>query len=529
MATDDANWPELTLDEQIGQVVVAGFPGHTPSAEILDLIAQDHLGNIILFARNCADAAQVAVLTAQLQAAAMAAGQPLPLLITIDQELGMVRRISRGVTGFPGNMALGATGSPALVEAVAAAAGRELAAAGVNLNLAPVADVNSDPANPIVGVRSFGSDPLLVGPLAAAAVRGYATAGIGAMLKHFPGHGDTAVDSHLGLPVVTKTRAELDALELVPFRAGIAAGVPSVMIAHIAFPAITGHADLPALAEPAIVQDLLRRDLGFDGVIASDCLEMQAVVKTLGTAQGAVAALLAGIDLVLVSHTPELQRGAIAAIRAAVQSGELPAARLADAARRVMRLKQRLAQAPAPPPIDRAAHQRLADAAYGASVTLIRDDPHRLPLRLAPQDGLLILGPQAQALSQAEDNMDQIATLADALRQYHPQTGFAAFPLRPDPTMIAARVRQAQDVEMVILVTLNAHQYAEQAALAQALQATGKPLIMLVARDPYDLNVLPLGGTVLCTYESTSGAFNAAADVLFGATEPRGQLLVALH
>src|SRR5712692_4703955 len=261
----------MTLEEQIGQVLMVGFSGSTPSQEIIDLIQRFHIGNILLFSRNLRDAQQVLELTQSLQQIAKEAGQPYPLLIAIDQENGIVQRLGEAVTIFPGNMALGAIGSEEVVYKVALATGRELKALGINMNLAPVVDINNNPANPVIGVRSFGEDPHLVARLGAAMVKGFHAAGILSCLKHFPGHGDTAVDSHLALPTIPHTFERLEAVELVPFRSGVEAGADSVMIAHISFPALTHQEALPATVSPALVRGLLREKLGFDGVIISDC------------------------------------------------------------------------------------------------------------------------------------------------------------------------------------------------------------------------------------------------------------------
>src|SRR2546421_4437877 len=236
----------MTLEEQIGQILMAGFWGSTPSQEIIDLIQRHHIGNILLFSRNIRDAQQVFEVTQTFQVIAKESGQHYPLLIAIDQENGLVQRLGEAATIFPGNMALGAIGSEEVAYRVALATGRELQALGINMNLAPVVDVNNNPANPVIGVRSFGEDPHLVARLAAAMVKGYHDAGILSCLKHFPGHGDTTVDSHLALPTIPHTLQRLEAVELVPFKSAIAAGADSVMSAHISFPALTGQPGLPA-------------------------------------------------------------------------------------------------------------------------------------------------------------------------------------------------------------------------------------------------------------------------------------------
>src|SRR5256886_4063791 len=236
----------MTLEEQIGQSLMVGFWGTTPSLEIIDLIQRYHVGNVILFSRNIHETQQVLELTQKLQEIAKEAGQRYPLLIAIDHENGIVQRLGDMVTIFPGNMALGAIGSEEIAYKVAMATGNELKALGINMNLAPVVDVNNNPANPIIGGRSFGEDPLLVARLGAAMVRGYRAAGILSCLKHFPGHGDTATDSHLSLPVIPYALQRLEALELVPFKSGMKVGAESGMIAHIALPSLAEKDTFPA-------------------------------------------------------------------------------------------------------------------------------------------------------------------------------------------------------------------------------------------------------------------------------------------
>ncbi|MGH2502979.1 MAG: glycoside hydrolase family 3 protein, partial [Ktedonobacterales bacterium] len=331
---------ELTLDQRLGQLFMVGFEGLAPTPDVIELIQRDHVGGVILFSRNCHSAQQVSRLTHDLQAAARKAGHPAPLLIAVDQENGLVRRLGEAVTAFPGAMALGATGDEELTQAVAQATGEELLALGITMNLAPVADINSNPANPVIGVRSYGQDPALVAALTAAAVRGYDAAGIVSDLKHFPGHGDTAVDSHLALPALPHGRERLERVELVPFRAGVAAGADTIMLAHLRLPGIAPDEDIPSSLSPSAVR-LAREALGFTGVIMTDCLEMGAVTRTVGAARGATLALQAGADLVLISHTIEAQRGSIEGARAALATGALDPEAVSRAAERVLRLKRR--------------------------------------------------------------------------------------------------------------------------------------------------------------------------------------------
>src|SRR5437016_4619853 len=416
----------MTLEEQIGQVLMVGFWGDTPSQEVIDLILRYHVGNVLLFSRNVREAGQVLELTASLQAMAKEAGQRYPLFIAIDQENGIVQRLGEAATIFPGNMALGAIGSDEIAFKVALATGRELQALGINMNLAPVVDVNNNAANPVIGVRSFGEDAQQVARLSAAMVRGYAAAGILSCLKHFPGHGDTAVDSHLALPLIPYDLERLEALELVPFRGGIEAGAECVMIAHVSFPALTQQNMLPATLSPAIVKGLLREKLGFSGIILSDCMEMRAISDTFGTERAAVTALQAGVDLVLVSHEFKRQRASIEAIQAAIQSHELNAQAVRQAAERVLKLKAHylswndLPGTRTPPAMTGCEkHVQLQSMAFELSITLVRNGEALLPLHLDSGERIVVLSPQRNLKSMVEDRSFSDELLVDILQQFH--------------------------------------------------------------------------------------------------------------
>ncbi|MEV6161451.1 glycoside hydrolase family 3 protein [Streptomyces sp. NPDC052052] len=314
-------------------VLQPGFTGTTAPDWVLRRI-DEGLTSVALFGRNIQSPEQVAALTAQLRA-----GRD-DLLVAIDEEGGDVTRLEvRTGSSFPGNLALGHVDDVALTRAVARELGRRLAACGVNLNWAPSADVNSNPGNPVIGVRSFGADPQLVARHTAAYVEGLQAAGVAACTKHFPGHGDTAVDSHLAMPRIDVDLETLHARELVPFRAAVAAGSRCVMSAHILLPAL--DPDRPATVSPQILTGLLREELGYDGLIVTDAVEMQAIAATYGIERGSVLAIAAGADALCVGGGLQ-DDGTVQRLRdalvSAVRSGELAEERLADAAARVRAL-----------------------------------------------------------------------------------------------------------------------------------------------------------------------------------------------
>ncbi len=314
-------------------VLQPGFVGTAPPGWIRRWLG-DGLGSVVLFSRNVVDSEQVAALTATLRA------ERPDVIVAIDEEAGDVTRIESGRgSSRPGNLALGAVDDPALTEEVARDLGVELAAVGVTLNYAPDADVNSNPDNPVIGVRAFGAEPSLVARHTTAWVRGLQSGGVAACAKHFPGHGDTRVDSHHDLPRITADRARLHAVELAPFRAAVAAGVQAVMTGHLLVPAL--DPDLPATLSGRILGGLLREEMGFNGVVVTDAVEMRAVTDRYGFAGAAVRALAAGADAICVGgeHADEeTARYLRDAIVDAVVAGDLPEERLTEAAKRVGQL-----------------------------------------------------------------------------------------------------------------------------------------------------------------------------------------------
>ncbi|MCA1670187.1 MAG: beta-N-acetylhexosaminidase [Thermomicrobia bacterium] len=285
----------LTTDDKIGQLVMATLPGTTLDAESAARLGAGRYAGVVLFSRNIVSVEQTLALTAAIHELLTVDG--LPPIIGVDQEGGRVRRLMEAATATPSAMALGATDDPALVERIGFGVGQELRAVGINTDFAPVADVNTNPLNPVIGTRSFGESPERVSALVVAFARGLRQAGVAATAKHFPGHGDTERDSHLDLPTIPHDLARLRVVELLPFAAAIRAGVPLVMTAHIRFPVLE-PGGLPATLSPRILNDLLRAEMGFDGVIISDAMVMKAIDDYYGIVAGSVQAVIAGNDLV---------------------------------------------------------------------------------------------------------------------------------------------------------------------------------------------------------------------------------------
>jgi len=415
-------------------------------------------------------------------------------------------------------MALGATGSPDNARQVAAAMAAEMRSVGINVDFAPDLDVNNNPLNPVIGVRSYGSDPRQVAEFGVAAIAGLQSGGVLAFGKHFPGHGDTGTDSHVALPQVAHPRARLEAVEFVPFEAALAAGVAGIMSAHVTFPAIDPTPGTPATVSSAVLDGLLRQELGFDGLIVTDSLEMGALGEAgYPVPQAAAAALAAGADLLLFNRDHALHQQAIAAIQARITAGTLPLARLDAAVQRVLAAKQQFnLLTPVPVAVDTLetviatpAHQTLSRELAAQSITLLRDDTVLLPLR-AGEPLLVVEVPAAAGLG--------------AL------VGATTIAVANEPT--AAEIQlvlgAARDGRTVVVTTSDANRTPAQAALVQALLEAGVPTIVAAVRNPYDLMAFPTAPTYLLSYGSNPPALEALAAVLQGREPPRGRLPVEI-
>jgi beta-N-acetylhexosaminidase len=332
------------LRRHVGQLAIVGFEGHDVSADVRSLAREFDLGGVIFFARNVESPEQVAELSRQAQALAA----ELPLWVSVDQEGGRVARLKRPFTEWPPMITLGRAGPPdsdRLAERFAAALAAELHAVGISLDYTPVLDVHTNPKNPVIGDRALADRAEDVARLGAIIIRTLQGAGIAACGKHFPGHGDTSTDSHHELPLLEHPPDRLDAVELVPFRAAAAAGVASIMTAHILIPSL--DEDLPGTLSPRIVDGLLKQELGYEGLVLSDDLEMKAISGRYGHSDATVRAIAAGCDAVLMcAPRPEEQMAALEAIIYAVEQGRLPLARVEDALKRHRRVKERFLAPP---------------------------------------------------------------------------------------------------------------------------------------------------------------------------------------
>lgn len=521
----------LTLRQKVGQLFICGFESLEPNAAITQLIEGYGIGGVIYFRRNVKDAHQLAHLSAELQGMSLRSGGQ-PLFIAVDQEGGMVSRIEKGATLLPGNMALGAAFAPAGVYASSKIMGKELRQMGVNMNFAPCLDINNNRLNPVIGVRSYGETAAIVGEMGTHAVKGLQDMGVIATVKHFPGHGDTSEDSHHDLPVVPHSMERLMELELDPFIKAIEGGVDAIMTAHVVFAALEQNG-VPSTLSYCILTELLREKLGFNGLIVTDCLEMKAISEGIGVAEGAVRAIEAGSDLILVSHRLDRQVSAIEAVIAAVESGRIPESRIDESVLRVMTYKcKRDIQfekfEPIPEgPISTPEHQLLAKELSRKSITLVKDEVGQF---LDMNESTLVIWTEVQTGTEIDEVVDRQGTLGTAL------SGISGKPvqevylgLSPSESEITATLQAAEGIKQVIVVTYNATFSPGQTRLVKTL--AGKEelhLIVAAGRNPYDLLEFPEVKTYLACYENRPLAMVSLANVLLGKEKPVGRLPVTL-
>jgi beta-N-acetylhexosaminidase len=507
--------------------LLVSFDGLELSPAEAEAIAARAAGVTLYRHLNVRSPGQVRVLTDTLQAASRRLGLP-PLLIGADHETGQLHAMGDGATPFAGAMAIGATGDVGLAERVGRAIGTELRAMGVNLVYAPVCDLATNPRNPVVGIRAFGDEPDAVGDLAAATVRGLQAAGVAATIKHLPGHGEPGGDSHLGLPVIESSGTELRARELVPFRAAIAAGARLAMPGHLAVPALTGRRDLPATLAREVVHGLLRDELGFDGLVVSDALDMGGVRGGDGGPDVAEA-LRAGIDLLLCGPDPVAQAQVEAALSAAI--APRGPVETAGPNRRLAELRGWLAgfAQPGLDVVGGAAHEALAAELAGRSITAIRDRDGGLRRGVPEEAVVLVIEPRPHDLTPADTtSLLPPGGLAAAIRARHPGVEAVLLDAGPTESEIASLRARAVAADLVILGTVDALGDRAIRALADTLATTATPLVAIALRGPWDADAYPAVGTVVATYGIQPPSLAALAAVVVDGAPLSGRLPVRI-
>jgi beta-N-acetylhexosaminidase len=555
----DSTFKSMTLDEKIGQLIVTSTESEylpTDSDEFERLakkVSELHLSGIHVFGGS--DRATSALLN--VGAGTVILGQPLaaasilnrlqtlskiPMLNTGDFEAGLGFRV-QGATLFPRAMAFGAAGDEQLAFDAGRVTAVESRAIGVQLNFWPIADVNNNPRNPVINTRSFGEVPDAVGRLASAYIRGMHAGGMMATLKHFPGHGDTDVDSHLGLPIINSPRERLDAMELPPFKAGIAAGADAVMTAHIEVPALDAGAFAPSSLSENVITGLLRGELKFDGLVYTDSMGMDAVSKALTPGEAAVRAIKAGNDIVL--HSPD-DAAAFAGIKAAVEQGDIPLAHIDASVKRVLRAKARVGlNIQKLVPLDRVAdlvggraNALVAQQVSQRSITLIKDTRNQVPLKLPKTANVLYLSvldyPAGWRIATPS------RTFIPELRQRYPALTSIEVSDRTTPAELdLIRASAARYDAVVVSVFVRASSGSGRMDLAapvtkllndiaRATSTSGVPMVTTLFGNPYVAMFLPDLPAVLLTYDFYDGAEVAAVRAVTGEAPITGRLPISL-
>jgi beta-N-acetylhexosaminidase len=532
---------KLSLDEKIGQLFAVWAYGSFHSTESQDYkdlvrnVEEKHIGSFAIQTQGSPlgipDRSQVyptAVLVNTLQRHAK-----VPLLVAADFERGTSMRVEEG-SSFPHAMAVAATGRPEDAYTMGKITALEARAAGVPWIFAPDADVNSNPQNPIINTRSFGEDPARVSEFVAAFVRGVEENGGLATAKHFPGHGDTSTDSHLDLPTVTSDRAHLDRVELAPFRAAIAAGVSTIMTGHLAVPSLEPDPDVPATMSPRITTDLLRHQMGFDGLVVTDALDMGGVTVRYPPGEVAVRSILAGSDVLLV---PPVLDAALSAVHDAVASGRIPMSRLDEAVTRVLRAKAKLGLYKSKlvdldalaSKFDRPESDRAALDIADRGITLLRDDQHILPLDSTKPQRVLLVAVSGDSDPYPAGNLEnEIRWRVDSLSTVRMDTRF----VRAD--MVKLPSSDTYDIAIAAVFVRVADRKGsvglpdDEAAVVDRLLAGGKPVVVTCFGSPYLVQRFPAAKTWIAAFSTVDVAQWAMGRALFGQTAVGGRLPVSV-
>jgi len=511
----------MTIEQKAAQLVMIDIPDQTLGQKTLDHIGKYSYNGIILFAKNVVDREQVVTLNRALNQAF-----GITPLLTVDQEGGLVDRFRfPEMTNSPGAMGLSATGRVEVTERVHEIMATELSSLGISLDFAPCLDVNSNRANPIIGVRSFGADAETVTDHGLAAIRGLQKGGVAACGKHFPGHGDTDADSHIDLPTVGRSREQLNQTELAPFRAAMAAGLDSIMTAHVTFPALDPTPGLPATLSKLILTGLLRQEYGYQGVIFTDSMAMQAIADRYGVGEAAVMSVEAGADIVLACGPFENHIATVEGLIEAVESGRLSEQRLDESLERIFHLKQRYCRDPEPAPsYSVAEHKSFMTQVCDQSITALGVDSDHLPLR----GNVRVLMPDMLPQTPLGE-LNRAVSLAEVLEEERQQgcdvqISEERFHLHASGDSWRDLSGKAATFDRVVVCLYSRDQLPDgQRALVENLLRDGVQPIVVSLSSPYLFDAVPdeVSNRIL-TYNYTPLSLSALARFLLGQQEAPG-------
>lgn len=520
----DYNIERLSLEEKIGQLIVFGFDALEVNEHAINLIKKYKAGNVILFARNIDSPEQLFKLNQNLQKLALETYN-IPLFICIDQEGGMVTRIKKGATYFPGAMTLTASNNSKNSYLSGKIMGRELEALGINMNLAPSLDVNNNPNNPVIGVRSFSDDFNLVSNFGVENIKGLQESVI-ATAKHFPGHGDTSVDSHLDLPKIEKDLESLEKLELVPFKKAIDNGVKAIMSSHINFPAITEDG-LPTTLSYNCLTGLLRKKLGFEGLIITDCMQMKAIQTYFTTKKGTLMALKAGADLVCISHSSNLQIEALEYIKDAVNNQEISIEIINDRVKRVLGFKESnihlniyKSYQDIKEIVENQASKDFALTVVREALTLVKGQ------RVDISKKTLLLASEPISTTIADED-DGSYSIIKSVNKELPTIDTQEVTVSLSDNEINDIIKQAKKYEQVVFCSYNANIYKNQLELIKKLSET-VDLHVITMRNPYDSYFVKDIKNLVLLYEYTPNSIKVLIEYLRNDLDPKGVYPVKL-
>lgn len=504
------NIKEMTLKEKIGQLILPGFHSYEYDEQLKTLIEEYHVGNVILFTRNFENAKQMRALTKKIHEEILKHTGIVPF-ISIDQEGGLVTRMMKDVTFAAGPMTCSATSEQAAFDT-----GRMLAydmiQLGMNLNLAPSLDVNNNPNNPVINVRSYSDDPSRVSAFGKQFINGTLEYGVLPCAKHFPGHGDAAVDSHLGLPTINHDTKRIHEVEMKPFIDNI--NVPAIMSAHILFPA---YDTVPATLSKKVLTGILREELGYQGLIITDCLEMKAIADNFGTSEGALKAVMAGADLLCICHTLERQIRALELIEEAVLNGELPEAELDAHVERILKAKE--ATLPyleqyfyGKEEVFSEENNKRASEIVDSSLTYVLGEEPKLTNKT------LVLAPVAQAKTIIEDEFDE-RNLAKVLKANF--DNLEVLEMTNDETFKVQVLSNIKKYDQVIVFSYNANVTPWQVSLINEIIQSNKTYVISL-KGPFDYHKYVGLENYMCLYEYTPNSIKTVVKYFKGDLQPKG-------
>lgn len=517
---DDNLLDKLTLEQRVAQLFVVNLFGGGLTEVGRDFLARYQPGGVVLLGDNLGTPETVSRLINSYQQTVADAGG-LPLFVSVDQEMGPISHLKDGFTVFPSPALLTASGDPELAHQVGQAVGEELLAVGVNMDLAPVADLETNPKNTIIVRRSFGSDPQMVSTVLGPFVQGMQSSGVLAIAKHFPGHGASTEDSHTSLPVIDLSKERLESVELAPFHAAVEAEVAGVMVAHISYPALESTPNLPASLSSKIVDGLLRGEMGYNGLVMTDALDMDAIDTTYSYPQAVLTAIKAGVDLVIAAHMSlTAQIEAIEGVVAAVQSGEILEERLNESVQRVLDAKARFNLLNWQPPdpatlttrLNQDVHNALIDTLFRAGVTVAFDHNQLLPLQASRNIAIVYPATRSQ--------------IAQECGTYNPNIRWVGVSDSPQETEIGWALDAARWSDAVVVFTQNADTSKAQQALVNQLPP--EKTVVVALWSPYVWADFPAVDSYVLTYSPARPAVPAACAVLFGAVPAQGKLSITL-